>query len=139
MPPENDDAVAAIDDAVVFFQGPLTEAKQMRDACVEADIPAILDRGACCGSSGCGCAPKLQVLVPRDDLPRAARLAADRWRASAIREGTLDEDHPLMVADKAAQVAAQTVDEEGAPACPACGDAAPLVAGACAGCGLQLE
>jgi hypothetical protein len=29
--------------------------------------------------------------------------------------------------------------EEGEPPCPACGTAAPLLAGACADCGLQLE
>jgi len=129
MPPENDASPPPLEDVVMFFQGPLTEAKQMRDACLEADIPAVLDRGACCGSSGCGCAPKLQVLVPREDLPRAARLAADRWRALAIREGTLDEDHPLM---------AEAAATDGL-ACPACGNAEPLAEGACAGCGLQLE
>ena len=124
------DSPSPPDEAVVFFQGPLLEAKQMRDACLEADIPATLDRAACCGSTGCACGPKLQVLVTRADLPRATRLAADQWRASAIREGTLDDGHPLMM------VQGMAVDSV---ACPACGDVEPTVEGACAGCGLQLE
>jgi len=129
MSAEHDEPMTLAEDAVAFFQGPLPEAKAMRDACLEADIPAILDRGACCGSGGCGCAPKLQVLVSRDDLPRAARLIADRWRASVLQEGTIDDTHPLAMGG---------AEHEVEP-CPACGSKAELVAGACVDCGLQLE
>jgi len=37
------------------------------------------------------------------------------------------------------QQALQPLPEEGELPCPACGTAAPLVAGACSDCGLQLE
>jgi hypothetical protein len=53
-------------------------------------------------------------------VPRVAALLQDEWHAMLAREGT-------------APVAA------GGDACPACGCAAPLVDGACADCGLQLE
>jgi hypothetical protein len=127
-----DEIEAALGDAdlIPFFQGPLPDAKEMRDACLAARIPAVLDRGACCGSGGCGCAPKLQLLIRRDDFERAAHLAASRWRELAVREGTLDDQHPLVAAARA------DADEL---RCPACASAAPLVAGACADCGLQLE
>ena len=53
---------------VTCAQAPLVEAKQLRDACLDADIPVLLDRGACCGSGGCGCAPKLELRARPEDL-----------------------------------------------------------------------
>ena len=111
---------------VTCAQAPLVEAKQLRDACLAAEIPVLLDRGACCGSGGCGCAPKLELRARPEDLPRVARLLQEQWRQVLIREGTLPEDHPAL---------APPAGEE---ACPACGTAAPLVEGACSDCGLQL-
>jgi hypothetical protein len=110
------------------LQAALNEAKELRDACLAAEIPVRLDRGACCGQGGCGCAPKLQLLARVEDVPRVARLVQERWRQSALREGTVDAGHPA--------VAAPGGDD---PPCPACGTAAPLDAGACSDCGLQLE
>ena len=127
-----DDAERALADAelVGCLQAPLADAKELRDACLEADIPVLLDRGACCGQGGCGCAPKLELLARSEDLPRVSRLLEERWRALALREGTIDADHPAV----ARSAAADAADEP----CPACGTAAPLIAGACAECGLQL-
>lgn len=115
---------------MVCAQAPLMEAKQLRDACLAADIPVLLDRGGCCGNgkSGCGCAPKMQLLARAEDVPRVGRLLQERWRELALREGTVSGDHPAV---------APPATEE--PPCPACGTAAPLVAGACTDCGLQLE
>ena len=115
-------------DLVACLQAPLADAKELREACLEAEIPVLLGRDACCGKGGCGCAPKLQLLARPEDAPRIARLVQERWRQMAIVEGTVSADHPAV---------APPTDEE-AP-CPACGTAAPLVSGACSDCGLQLE
>jgi hypothetical protein len=114
---------------VACLQAPIGEAKELRDACLEAEIPVLLDRGACCGQGGCGCAPKLELLARGEDLPRISRLLQERWRALALREGTVDDDHPAVAPP------AHASDGE---ACPACGTTGPLVSGACADCGLQL-
>jgi hypothetical protein len=126
---EMEDAEVALAEAelVPCLSAAFLEAKELRDACLTADIPVVLDRGECCGKGGCGCAPKLQLLAREEDVARVAQLVHERWRALALREGTIDVDHVAVRAD--------TAD---AP-CPACGTAAPRVDGACAECGLQLE
>ena len=127
-----DDAEVALADAelTACVQAPLLEAKQLRDACLASDIPVLLDRGACCGQggSGCGCAPKMQLLARAEDVPRVGRLLDQRWRDLALREGTITPDHPAV---------GHSASED--PPCPACGTAAPLVNGSCSDCGLQLE
>jgi hypothetical protein len=125
-----EDAELALADAelVPCLQAPLTDAKELRSACLDADIPVLLDRASCCGKGGCGCAPKLELLARQEDVPRIARLLDDRWRELALREGTVDDDHPAVAAP---------TEGDAAP-CPACGTAGPLVEGACADCGLQL-
>jgi hypothetical protein len=127
-----DEAERALADAelVLCLQASLGDAKEVRDACLQADIPVLLDRGSCCQKSGCGCAPKIDVLARSEDVPLVARLLDDRWRALALREGTIDARH-------AAIAAPATADTDSA-SCPACGTVGPLVAGACADCGLQL-
>jgi hypothetical protein len=127
-----DDAEVALADAelAACAQAPLMEAKQLRDVCLASDIPVLLDRGDCCGrgGSGCGCAPKIQLLARVEDVPRVGRLLQERWRELALREGTITAEHPAV---------APSSSED--PPCPACGTAAPLVAGSCSDCGLQLE
>jgi hypothetical protein len=103
----------------------LGDAKEILAACEEAEIEAALARDACCGKTGCGCAPKMQLLCAPDDVPRVARLLQDRWRALLEREGV----EPEGFVEPA---------EGEHPACPACGTAAPLVEGACSDCGLHL-
>jgi hypothetical protein len=127
-----DDAERALGDAelVLCLQAPLGDAKEVRDACLEAEIPVLLDRGSCCGQGGCGCAPKIDLLARSEDVPRVARLLRERWRALALREGTIDASHEA-VAESA------PTDADSTP-CPACGTVGPLAAGACADCGLQL-
>jgi len=126
------EAEQALSDAevVACLEAPLLEAKALRDACLAAEIPVLLDRGGCCGSGGggCGCAPKLQLFARSEDVPRVGQLLHQRWRELALREGTIDETHPSVA-----------VAEGEDPPCPACGTAAPLVEGACRDCGLQLE
>jgi hypothetical protein len=126
---EMEDAEEALAEAelVPCLSAAFLEAKELRDACLTADIPVVLDRGECCGKGGCGCAPKLQLLAREEDVPRVAQLVHERWRALALREGTIDTDHTAVRSDAA-----------DAP-CPACGTAAARVGGACAECGLQLE
>lgn len=114
---------------VTFLQAPIGEAKQLRDECLAAEIPVLLDRGACCGSGGCGCAPKLELRARPADLPRVTLLLKERWRQLLLREGTLPDDHPALAAPEG------NGDD---PPCPACGTAAPLADGACSDCGLQL-
>jgi len=127
-----DDAERALADAelVLCLQAPLSDAKEVRDACLEAEIPVLLDRGNCCGQGGCGCAPEIDLLARSEDVPLVARLLQDRWRALALREGTIDASHSAVALSA-------HVDADAVP-CPACGTVGPLAAGACADCGLQL-
>ncbi|AGC48530.1 hypothetical protein NVS55_35535 [Myxococcus stipitatus] len=105
----------------------LADARRLVDACLEADVPALVHREACAKP---GCSPKFQVLVRPEDGVRVATLLQQRWMDSIQREGVLAEG---------AAPFALPATEDGEPPCPACGTVAPLVAGACADCGLQLE
>jgi len=116
---------------VACVTAPVAEAKNILDACLAAEIPVTAARDACCGKGGCGCSPKLQVLARPTDARRVVELLQERWRAMAESEGTLPPER------LAAVVAAAATEED--PPCPACGTVAPLVAGACSDCGLQLE
>lgn len=122
-----DEALATLEDAelVPCLQARLDEAKELLALCLGAGIPAVLDRGDCCDRAGCGCAPKIDLCVRPDDVPLVAAVVQDRWRGMLDREGTL-------------ALAPGPGEAEEAP-CPACGTAGPTVAGACPGCGLQLE
>jgi hypothetical protein len=124
---EAEDALAEAE-VIPCFQAPLSEAKEIREVCLEAEIPVLLERDACCGKSGCGCAPKLQLLSRPEDAARIGALLQARWRNMALREGTVDADHPAVA-----------IPADTDPPCPACGTALPLQAGACSDCGLQLE
>ena len=129
---DTEDAEGALADAelVPCLQAAFAEAKELRDACLAAEIPVLLDRGDCCGQkgAGCGCGPKLQLFARAEDLPRVRDLLQERWIELARREGTDDDDHPALAAPAGEELP-----------CPACGTAAPLVQGACTDCGLQLE
>jgi hypothetical protein len=122
-----DEALAALADVEVVpcVQVPLPDAKELLAACLEADIPALLDRAPRCHDGGCGCAPKFELLARGEDLPRVAALLEHRWHGMLAREGTLG-DPPEGPGDGAE------------PPCPACGTAAALAEGACVACGLQL-
>lgn len=124
------DAAKVLSDAelVPCAEMPLMDARRLVDACLGADVPALVHREAC---AKVGCTPKFQVLVRPEDGPRVATLLQQRWMDSIQAEG-LGSGGTLMQPPPAQ-------DEEGEPPCPACGTAAPLVAGACADCGLQLE
>ncbi len=106
----------------------LMDARRLVEACLGADVPALVHREAC---EKLGCSPKFQVLVRPEDGPRVAALLQQRWMDSIHREGLMPTGTPGQ------SLAAPA--EDGEPPCPACGTAAPLVAGACADCGLQLE
>ncbi|NMO14499.1 hypothetical protein HPC49_32645 [Pyxidicoccus fallax] len=106
----------------------LMDARRLVEACLGADVPALVHREAC---GKMGCSPKFQVLVRPEDGPRVAAILQQRWADSLEREGLLPQG--------AMRQAAAAPSEDGEPPCPACGTAAPLVAGACADCGLQLE
>jgi hypothetical protein len=124
---DQDEALAVLEDAEVVpcLQAAMADAKEVLEACLAAEIPALLDRAPRCHDGGCGCAPKLELLARAEDLPRVAALLQSRWQGMLAREGTVD-DLP--------EVGAADAD----PPCPACGTAAPLEDGACAGCGLHL-
>jgi hypothetical protein len=124
------DATKALSDAelVPCAEMPLMDARRLVDACLGADVPALVHREAC---AKVGCTPKFQVLVRPEDGPRVAALLQQRWIDSIQREG--------LGADVTPMQPLPAEDAEGEPPCPACGTAAPLVAGACADCGLQLD
>jgi hypothetical protein len=115
---------------------PMSDAKELLAACEEAAIEAQLARDVCCGKGGCGCAPKMQLLVAPDDVPRVAMLLRNRWNVMLAREGVQQELDDVEGGTPGGN--APTAEGEH-PACPACGTAAPLVEGACSDCGLQLE
>ena len=64
------------------------------------------------------------LLVREQDKAWVGQLLEDQWLGLVQREGQMAEH-------------VQPLDGE-FPACPACGAAAALVAGACSDCGLQL-
>jgi hypothetical protein len=126
---------------VPCLTAPLADARELQSACEAAEIPAFLSRGSCCGQKGCGCAPRMQLMVAKEDVERVAHLLDQRWKTLLAREGTIgldDDDGDGGVKPPAAAAAGEAGESEHPP-CPACGTAAPLVAGACADCGLQLE
>ena len=96
---------------------PLPDARELQSACAAADIAAYLERGTCCGKSGCGCAPRMQLLVAKEDVERVAHLLDQRWKALLVREGTADIDE--AAAPAAASAAATTARPNIRPAPPA--------------------
>ncbi len=118
-------------DVIPFLEGNLAQAKELERRLLDADIPVAMapkPKGACCGG-GCGCGGKMQLLVLEQDVPRVQKLMAQEWLDAVAREGLVS----LKVGEPPAGAG------EGPLACPACGCAAPLVAGACSDCGLMLE
>ena len=122
LSPSDVEEVLADAEVVPCLQAAVTDAKELLSACLEAEIPAVLDRPECCETGGCG--TKLELLVRPEDLPRVQALLHGRWQAMLDREGTLEQ--------------AAGDEPEGDPPCPACNHQGALVEGACAGCQLQL-
>jgi hypothetical protein len=116
----------AEDEVVPCISLGIAEIKEVFDACLEAGIPAILDRQEACKDQGHSCAPKIDLCVRPDDLPKLMAILHARWQSLLDQEGTL--------VDRTA-VPAECED----PPCPACGTVGPLLDGACKECGLQLE
>lgn len=120
-----DEALKLLEDAEVVpcVSAGITDIKEILDACLEAGIPAILDRPDGCGTGSC--TPRIDLCVRPDDLPKVMRMMHARWQNLLDQEGTLAD-------------CADAVAEGEDPPCPACGTVAPLVDGACKECGLQL-
>jgi hypothetical protein len=121
-------ALKQLEDAEVVpcVSAGIADAKEVLGACLDADIPAILDRQEACGGHGHSCAPRFDLCVRPEDVPKVTALLQARWKALMDQEGTL-ADHSAGAS------------ESDNPPCPACGCTAALVEGACAECGLQLE
>lgn len=122
-----DEALKQLADAEVVpcVSAGIADIKEVLEACLVADIPAILDRQDCSGQ-GHSCAPRIDLCVRPEDLPKVMALMHARWQELLDQEGTLpDYGAPAAECEE--------------PPCPACGTAAPLQEGACTGCGLQLE
>jgi hypothetical protein len=124
MTPHEAEKALAEADVVPCVEMGLADARRLVETCLAEGVPAIVHREACSKPS---CSPKFQVLVRPEDTSRVAGLLQRGWMESLQREGLLP------------QQALQPLPEEGELPCPACGTAAPLVAGACSDCGLQLE
>jgi len=106
----------------------IADIKEVLEACLAADIPAVLDRQDGCGPGGHGhgCATRIDLCVRPDDMPKVMAMMHARWQSLLDQEGTLtDEAGASLECDD--------------PPCPACGVPGPLENGACKGCGLQLE
>lgn len=120
-------------EVIAYREGPLAAVKDFERECLSREIPVLLAKApakACCSGSGCGCGAKIQLLVREEDVPRIEQLFRDQWLQAANE--TLGEGLVQLKAP-------EEVPEGSEPPCPACGTAAPLVAGACSDCGLQLE
>jgi len=122
-----DEALKALEDAEVVpcISAGIADIKEVLDACLTADIPAILDRQDSCGG-GHGCSTRIDLCVRPDDLPKVMTMMHARWQNLLDQEGTMPDE------------STGSAEGEDLP-CPACGVAAPLAEGACTGCGLQLE
>lgn len=133
-----DEALKQLEDAEVVpcVSAGIADIKEVLAACLAADIPAVLDRQEACGKPGHPCAPRIDLCVRPDDLPKVMAIMHARWRTLLDQEGTLcDEPGEAAEADVPRDEAAEADD----PPCPACGAPGPLVSGACKECGLQLE
>jgi hypothetical protein len=108
---------------VPVAQAPTEEAKQLLDACLNADIPVVLGKDDHCVK---GCAPKLLVLTRAEDAPRVVDLLRARWRDLLDREGTWQPP-----------VAVEGAEGDALP-CPACGTVVPADAAECPDCGLVV-
>ena len=78
---------------VPCIEGAVAYAKELERSLLDAEIPALLAKPptkACCGSGGCGCSAKVQVMVREADLPRVAALFRDEWMQAVQREGTIE-------------------------------------------------
>jgi len=124
MTPHEAEKALAEADVVPCVEMGLADARRLVETCLAEGVPAIVHREACSKPS---CSPKFQVLVRPEDTSRVAGLLQRGWMESLQREGLMP------------QQSLQPLPEEGELPCPACGTAAPLVAGACSDCGLQLE
>ena len=118
---------------IACHEGTVASAKEMQQLLQAAGVESTLGTAKSCsthaGGGGCGCGPKVQVLVHEDDLPKVQQAWRGEWLEAVAREGTLPADLTLVKDPPA----------EGEMPCPACGTAAPLKEGACSDCGLQLE
>ena len=122
------DALLADLELVPAVEASVAAARELERRLLANEIPAMLAKPEACCSTG-GCAPKLQVLVREQDVPRLGQLLKDEWIEALEREGTLAEGLTQL----------GTPATGDALACPACGFSGPLVEGACGDCGLQLE
>jgi hypothetical protein len=124
-----DEALQELADAEVVpcVSAGIADIKEVLEACLAANIPAVLDRQESCGpGQGHPCAPRIDLCVRPDDLPKVMAMMHARWQNLLEQEGTLTPDTggPAECDD---------------PPCPACGAPGPLASGACKECGLQLE
>jgi hypothetical protein len=117
------EAALAGKELITATAGSIADMKVLRDRCLEQGIPATI---GCPGGGGCG--PKTHLLIAEEQIPHIAKLFHNEWAAQLEAEGL-----PAIVAKAPLP---EHADEE---PCPACGTAAPLIAGACSDCGLVLE
>jgi hypothetical protein len=112
-------------EVIALLQAPIADAKELLDACLEADVPALLGRDDHCTT---GCAPKLLLLARAEDAPRVAALLQQRFGRLLAQEGTL----------VAGEASADAGESEGALPCPACGTPIPDAVPECPDCGLGV-
>ncbi len=114
------------EELVPMLQAPVDEAKEIQSVCRAAGVAVVLGRDEHCTT---GCAPRVLLLVRRDDAPRMHAVLQERW-SSLLDEAEARQGGYAGVGIEA--------DDGGEPPCPACGTRAPLVDGACSECGLAL-
>src|SRR4051812_1559552 len=85
-------AAQALEDVelVPCVEATIVNARELEAKLLSAEIPAALGaapKKACCGSGGCGCGAKVQLLVRKEDLLRVSELLQRDWLEAVQREG----------------------------------------------------
>ena len=115
-------------EVIPLLQAPIADAKELLEACLEADVPVLLGRDDHCTT---GCAPKLMLLARPEDAPRVGALLQRRFGMLLAQEGTLD-------LEGAPGRASGGDGPDGALPCPACGTVIPDDVSECPDCGLGV-
>lgn len=112
---------------VAVVRGGIEACKEVLGALLQEQIPAVIRTPEDTGSFA-AVAMVLEVVVPEEEIPRAAEMLQADWHDMLSKDGL----------DFALAGISREVDEEEEPACPGCGSTEPLEDGVCPECGLNL-
>ncbi len=129
-------ASMAEEDLAPVVRGSIEGCRETQHTLLEARIPAAIHEAQDVVAEA-GHFRILQVVVRKQDLEEAQRVLELDWLGDAQREG-LAAAVELAEGEGDGPLDSPEGDEEGEPACPACGCTKPLKKGNCRDCGLHL-